>query len=387
MTKDIHKSVFDEGTLTKLAILREYIKSWFPVFIMDQKINWDRIQIYDFFAGEGTDVDGNIGSPLIFLEEMRKYCSTITKRNLKVDLFFNEFKADKYNKLTSTVHEFISICRLSGKCPNNNTSDCPFTLIEENKDFTELFNELYPEMKRTSQMPKFMFLDQNGIKFITKEVFSKLISLGRTDFLFFISSQFAKRFAEMPEFREYLNVSREEFENSKPYDCHRVILKYYKGLIPPTKNYYLAPFSIMKPNHGNIYGLIFGSNSPLGLEKFLSTAWKLDKNTGEANFNIDSDPILQGKMSLFPEDNVVKKVELFKNNLIDFLKESPRTNKEVFLFTLESGFIPTHSVEILKKLQRSGRISVKPVIGADSVKRGSFYLQFKPKREVLIKYE
>jgi three-Cys-motif partner protein len=387
MGKDIHKSVFDEGTLTKLAILREYIKSWFPVFLRDQKHFWERIQIYDFFAGEGSDIIGTNGSPIIILEELRKYCPTIKERNLKVDLVFNEFKTIKYNKLTTTVQKFLSECRLSGNCPCDDSTECPFNFSTENKDFTVLFNELYPEMKRTSKMPKFMFLDQNGIKFINRDIFSKLISLERTDFLFFISSSFAKRFAEVPEFMEYLKVSRQEFESSKPYDCHRVILKYYKSLIPLYKNYYLAPYSIRKPNNGNIYGLIFGSNSPFGLEKFLTTAWKLDKHTGEANFNIDNDPIIQGDISLFPEDNVIKKVELFKNSIIEFLKETPRTNKEVYLFTLESGFIPPHTIEILKELQRTNHIIVKSIWGSDKIKKGSYFLQYKPKREVLIRYE
>jgi len=387
MGKDIHKSVFDEGTLTKLSILREYIKSWFPVFLKDQKHYWERIQIYDFFAGEGSDIAGTNGSPIIFLEELRKYCTTIKERNLKVDLVFNEFNSNKFNKLTTIVQKFISECRVSGNCPCGDSNECPFNFTTENKDFTILFNELYPEMKRTSKMPRFMFLDQNGIKFINRDIFSKLISLDRTDFLFFISSSFAKRFAEVPEFMEYLKVSREEFESSKPYDCHRVILKYYKSLIPSYKDYKLAPFSIRKPNNGNIYGLIFGSNSPLGLEKFLTTAWKLDKHTGEANFNIDNDQIIHGNISLFPEYNVIKKVELFRNSLIEFLKETPRTNKEVYLFTLESGFIPTHTIEILKELQRTNCIIVEPVLDSEKINRGSFYLQYKPKREVLIRYE
>jgi three-Cys-motif partner protein len=387
MGKDIHKSVFDEGTLTKLEILREYLKSWFPVFIKDHKFVWEKVQIYDFFAGEGSDIAGNKGSPIIILEELRVYCQTIKERQIKVDLVLNEFKQEKYDKLNTIVTGFLSGCKTLGSCPLGNNSECPFNFIVKNEDFHVLFRELYPEMKLSSFIPRFMFLDQNGIKFINQETFSELISLNRTDFLFFISSSFAKRFAEVPEFLEYLKVSKQEFESSKPFDCHRVILQYYKNLIPSDKDYYLAPFSIRKIRSGNIYGLIFGSNSPYGLEKFLKTAWKFDKNTGEANFNIDNDSIISGEISLFPEDNVIKKVQLFQNNMIEFLKDNPRTNKEVYLFTLESGFTPTHAIEILRKLQEINHIKVDLIIGSEKIKKGSFFLQNKPKKEVLIRYE
>jgi three-Cys-motif partner protein len=321
------------------------------------------------------------------LEELRVYCQTIKERNLKVDLFFNEFKPDKYLKLNAIVKKFLSECRKSEFCPFSNSLECPFIFKTENKDFKVLFNELYYEMNRTSQIPRFMFLDQNGIKFIDHDIFSKLISLGRTDFLFFISSSFAKRFAEVPEFMEYLKVSRQEFESSKPYDCHRVILKYYKNLIPSSKEYYLAPFSIRKPNSGNIYGLVFGSNSLRGLEKFLDTAWSLDEHTGEANYDIDDDKIRTGQLSVFPEGNVVKKLVLFKESLCEFLSDQPKSNCEVYQFTLESGFTPSHAHEILVEFQNALHLKVQMKDGDEKVRKSSFYLKYHPEKVILIRYE
>ena len=61
MAKDIHITVFDEGTLTKLAVLRKYLQGWFPVFLNDRKYRWNKVEIYDFFAGEGYDAQGNHG--------------------------------------------------------------------------------------------------------------------------------------------------------------------------------------------------------------------------------------------------------------------------------------------------------------------------------------
>jgi len=319
---------------------------------------------------------------------LRVYCNSITERKQKVELFLNEYNKDKFQKLQLAISGFINACASSENCTKAIQPDCAFKISIENKDFTVLFNELFNEMSYKPHLPRFMFLDQNGIKFINKDVFSKLISLTRTDFLFFISSAYASRFAELPEFKEYLTLSREDFEVAKPYHCHRVILNYYKSIIPADKEYYLAPFSIKKPHSGNIYGLIFGSNSPLGLEKFLNTAWKLDKDTGEANFNIDDDKILETQqLSIFSEDNVIKKVGVFKQSLIDFIKKMPRTNNDIYLFTLESGFTTKHSNEILDEMQTNNEIKVTFTTGTEKVRKNSFYLKFKTEKEILITYE
>ena len=78
-------------------------------------------------------------------------------------------------------------------------------------------------------------------------------------------------------------------------------------MIPENKEYFLAPFSIKKDK--NIYGLIFGSNHSFGIEKFLNISWKLNENSGDANYNIDEEEIAEGKLSLFPEDNKPKKLQ------------------------------------------------------------------------------
>ena len=83
--------------------------------------------------------------------------------------------------------------------------------------------------------------------------------------------------------------------------------------IPIGKEYFLAPFSIKKPS--GIYGLIFGTNHTLGIEKFLRVCWKHDKLTGEANFDIDNEKINVNKPSLFSEFNISTKRQMFDESL------------------------------------------------------------------------
>ena len=47
------------------------------------------------------------------------------------------------------------------------------------------------------------------------------------------------------------------------------------------------PFTIKKKR--GVYGLIFGSKNPLGVEKFLRVAWETNPINGVANFDIFDD--------------------------------------------------------------------------------------------------
>ena len=67
--RNLHQNLFNEGTQDKLELYREYLREWLPVFINGSSV--DIIQIFDFFAGPGFDMDDNRGSPVITCDEIR----------------------------------------------------------------------------------------------------------------------------------------------------------------------------------------------------------------------------------------------------------------------------------------------------------------------------
>lgn len=222
-----------------------------------------------------------------------------------------------------------------------------------NDQFANVFDKYYPSMKRSAN---FLFLDQNGIKQITENIFNKIIQLKQTDFLFFISSSYIKRFGDLESFKKYLKITKQDLEEKSYYHVHRMVLEYYRNAIPEKMKYYLAPFSIKKTS--GIYGLIFGTNHIYGLEKFLNVCWKHDKITGEANFDIDNEKIDSNKPSLFEEYNVPTKRQVFERKLKEqILNEHLRTDVEVYLFTLEEGFLPKDANRILRELIENRSIS------------------------------
>lgn len=363
-SKDIFNKGFDEGTQIKLYILRKYLQEWLPVFLKRREKYWTDISLYDMFAGEGRDSEGVNGSPLIILEELFPYCKTIKDESLRLNVLFNEVDKKRYDALKRNIAEKRKECKNSKMCPN--AKDCILKVYEENKDFKQLFAEWYPFMQNTEQLPRFMFLDQFGIKQITEDIFEQLVSLKRTDFIFFISSSFANRFAEQPEFQTYLKLNRESFDPTKPHHCHRVVFNYYKQLIPRGTEYYLAPFSIKKGP--NIYGLIFGTNHLLGIEKFLNICWGINKNTGDANYDIDNEKINPIEPSLWVEHDISNKIQVFQNELKNkVLSNDLETNVEVYRWTFEMGCLPKHANEVLRELRKQRTINKEFLIASSNI--------------------
>ncbi|HYF32017.1 MAG TPA: three-Cys-motif partner protein TcmP [Chitinophagaceae bacterium] len=333
---DLFGKPFDDGTLDKLQIFEDYFKEWLPVFIARDNPIWKEIQIFDLFGGRGKDVNGVYGSPLRILSILNANRELIRKNKVKVRVVVNEYRPDNYNELVGNI---VSIWDKS-----------LYDVEHYNEDFNVIFDRYYNSMAQTAN---FLFLDQSGIKQITEDIFAKLIKLKKTDFLFFISSSYIKRFAEVEEFKKYLRITKQDLEGKHYYHIHRIVLNYYRSLI--TKDYFLAPFSIKKP--AGIYGLIFGSNHTYGMEKFLSVCWKHDKITGEANFDIDNEKIDISKPMLFPNMNIPNKRQVFEQNLRSkILSGELKSNVDVYIFTLNEGFLLKDAHIILKELKANNKI-------------------------------
>lgn len=341
MSRNLHNKPFDDGTMAKLDLFRFYLREWLPVFISARKIYWKTINIYDFFAGPGKDVNGVKGTPLIILEELQPYLEQIEEKKLVVNLYFNEYDKKKCHELKLNLSQAI-------KNPM-------FNIEIESLDFQVSFYKKYPVLKGKDNA-NLLFLDQTGIKQINPERFERILEIKRTDFLFFISSSTVKRFPDHPAIEKYIKLNKEEVVKTPFHKIHRLILEFYKSLIPQGMEYYLAPFSIKK--NSGLYGIIFGSHNVLGLEKFLNSAWKIDPERGTANFDIDNDNIIPGQVNLFTgKIQKPKKTEVFESSLESkIMTKEITSDKEIYLCILESGMKISHGRAVIKKLIKENKI-------------------------------
>jgi three-Cys-motif partner protein len=377
MAKEFHKNEFDDATQVKLAIFRGYIREWLPVFLTNRNSgqNVESVNVFDFFAGPGADSTGNHGSPRIVQDELRGYCEThheLKAEGVKVNLHFN----DKIERHITQLKQ----CLAENACPKD-SCNTHFSSV--------LFREAFGAGLRIMQRPRsanLVIMDQFGVKEVTPEVVNALSACPRTDILFFISSSYIRRFANEPAFQACFDLTVEELTSSDYKSIHRHICKYFRSELQGRSDYHLAPFSIKKGS--NIYGVVFGSRKLLGLEKFLKVCWALDGVTGEANYDIDEDPIRYGQRSFLPEDNVPKKEFTFQRELEGLLAgstvSSPIDNRDLYRFTLEKGFLPSHTRAHLIPLQKQGRLQVNAIGSAKPPKIGAFYLRDEKKRVIFL---
>ena len=281
---------------------------------------------------------------------------------VKVELFFNDI--EKSN--TDALKEHLDTIRCQKDCCQYYVFNDPFEKLLK----TEIINN--PMVSQNAAC--LVILDQFGIKHVDKDVFQFLSKCPTTDIMFFISSSFVKRFADATSFNARLPIRPDEIRNTDIKNIHRKLCEDYKLIIPPNTEYFLSHFSILKES--NIYGIIFGSSNLLGLDKFLNVAWELDKETGEANYDIDSDPIRKnrGNKLLFDEMNSYKKLDQFESDLKNSLIEDQMSNTQIYRFCLEHGFLPKHAKEYLKKWHDQNVLDITVLAPELCLRKGGYYI-------------
>jgi three-Cys-motif partner protein len=334
---DFHDKPFDEGTLTKLRVFELYARDWLPVFLSAQRPLRRKIHLFDFFAGPGTDTTGALGSPLRLLCQLRDYQRLAGWSSVQATVHFFDESADKIRELEE------NISKAGLRLPS-------VTLDVRPLDFVTAFREAAAILS-DPQSAKLAFIDQFGVDHVTPDVFRTLVGAPACDFLFFLSSSTLHRFRDHPAIKQKI-VRPDDY-----YHVHRAALDYYRKLLRAGERYFLAPFSIKKGS--NIYGLIFGSAHPLGIDKFLQVAWRSDEISGEADFDIHRENIRPGEMLLPLAEMRPTKIAAFESELEHLLRGGwLMTECDVMELCFEHGVKRQHAQPVLARLKREGVIDL-----------------------------
>jgi len=365
--KDLHAKPFDEGTIAKLEIFEDYAQAWLPTFIMQSK---PEICIFDLFAGTGYDLNGIQGSPIRILEKVNEYLGIIFKNKVHIKLYLNEFeptkkKQEKFEILKEACNAYLD---------KNKAVKRALTIEYYNEDFATLFPKLIPAIKKN---PSLVYLDQNGIKFLESKYLLELEKINETDFIYFVSSSYFKRFGKTEEFRAHFEVDIDEI-NSNPYRfIHRIVLNQLKSTLPSSSRLKLYPFTIKKGK--NIYGIIFGAKHPRAVDKFLDISWKKNSVNGDANFDIDDDTNKK-QFDLFSGSVPLTKIEAFKQKVeVKILSKEISNNFELLNFVYDEGHLPKHASDCLKELNNKKLIkyaSKSPLVNYDNVHKKERLLEY-----------
>ena len=332
---------FDDVTRTKLDIYARYLQEWLPVPLSGRMYVSEAV-IYDLFCGPGTDSIGVSGSPLIAAEVIRNNQENIKKSNVQVRLVLNDYLKDHIDTLSASL----------GRTIVGEDGSVLANVRYHSEPFEELLPKLVDEMN--GKNANLLFIDQFGMTGVDEDVFRILHSLNTTDVLFFISTNWFRRFAGRPEAANW-TVTKEEIMSIQYGHVHRFVTDHFHDLVGD--DYYVAPFSLKKGS--NIYGLVFASHHHLGLKKFLEVAWKKDPHSGEANFDIHNEGAGDPDQLVMFE---ARKIDEFQADLRQrILNREFSTDSDIYLHMLKSGFINKHATSVVRKLaaKKGGQIEFR----------------------------
>lgn len=355
--KDLHEEPFDESTIAKLEIFEDYAQAWIPTFVMQ---GIPTINIFDFFAGTGYDKSGVAGSPIRILEKIKEQIDNIIQKKVKINVYLNEFeptkkKQEKFELLQKACTEFLKA---------NQDVKGAIEIKYFNEDFETLFPKLISEI---NHFPCLVYLDQNGIKFLSDKYLLELEKARQTDFLYFVSSSYFKRLGHTEEFKKHIELDIEELKNNPYKFIHRNVIEQLRKRLPRNSKLKLYPFSLKKG--ANIFGIIFGAKHPLAVDKFLNIAWGRNPINGDANFDIDDDTA-KPQLDLFT-DRKKTKIEKFKENLqAKILAKEIKNNFEALEFVHDEGHIGKHAADCLREMKKKEKIDYEgasPLITYENV--------------------
>lgn len=237
-----------------------------------------------------------------------------------------------------------------------------------------MFPKLIAEIRNH---PSLVYLDQNGIKFLSDKYLLELEKTKQTDFIYFISSSYFKRLGNTDEFKKHIELDIEELKNNPYRFIHKNVIEQLRKRLPPKSNLKLYPFSIKKG--GNIFGIAFGAKHPLAVDKFLTIAWSRNPINGSANFDIDEDKSKM-QVDLFGERRLTK-IEAFKQKLRELvLAKKINNNFEALNFAYKEGHIGTHAADCLKDMKRKNEIQyegVSPLVTYENVYKKKRSVEYK----------
>lgn len=367
MRKDLHDKPFDEGTLKKLDIFEAYTKQWLPTFVMN---NYEsEICIFDLFAGPGYSITGQEGSPIRILKQVYNQIGNIFLKNKKVYVLFNEYDKDKVEKLEKACESFC-----------NNHAEQKRAIASKHVQYKILNTDvalLFPKVKTyLGKYPLLLFLDQNGIKFMSDTYLQPLLNAKKVDFLFYLSSSYFNRFGNTDEFKNIIDIDLKKAKEAPYKYIHRSILEQLREKIPVNCPTRLYPFTIKKGC--NVYGIIFGASHPRGVEKFLQTAWAENNINGDANFDIDDDRN-KGQADLFGYVELTKIMKFRQEIRQAILNGTLENNRDAFDFALNQGHLPSHAADEIKLMKKEKLISYNgrsPLVTYEKVYKDKIILNY-----------
>lgn len=354
--QDVKKNLLNHSE-AKVKLLGAYINSYLNIICNDGYTQ--KIHIYDLFCGDGIYEDGGHGSPIVIMKAIKNvYYGHLSKRRSfpKINAFFNDINPDKVSSTknaiaTKSLHQ-------SGIG----------TLEFQSEDYKLLLDTISKKLKSIKDEKSFIFLDPYQYKHIKISHIKELMSNKKTEVLLWLPTQFMYRFESngtppaLIDFIEEMVPYDKWKQSSNPWDfIEELKIGFQKTM---SEDFFVDNFSIQKDKN-TVFCLFFFSPHIKGFEKIIEAKWKIDTEYGKGWNYTGNQP------SLFHD----LKTNGLEEKLIQYLKESDRTNADIYEFVLRCSFRPKHAKEVFSALQKQGVLIVEEADGTPA-RRNSFYITY-----------
>lgn len=265
-------------TLAKHRILRHYLHAWFPILARYHS----KIVYIDGFAGPGSYIRGEEGSPLIALRALleHQHIAQISKAH-QYRFVFIEKEPERAEYLEAELAIFGS----SINWPEN----VKFEVVtgEFAVEIGGVLDRL--ENEGFGSAPRFTFVDPFGYAGTPMRVIKRLVETPRSEVLIFFPYPSIERFAGYLPQEEHFNelfasstVWRRPLQESDP-DRKRsgFVEAYERRLKEFTSLAHVWKFELIDKGEDHFF-LIFATNSEDGLSEMKVAGWSVDKFSGVA---------------------------------------------------------------------------------------------------------
>ncbi len=349
----------DPHTRAKHDILRRYLQAWQAIL---PRGGFPEIAYFDGFAGPGSYLGGEDGSPIIALRIAMAVPITTTRMRF-VFVERDERRVEALRAAVSTL----------GTLPNHITVQIVPT------DFESAFAEFVRpyDARKAPLPPTFAFIDPFGYS-VPFSIVQKVLSYPSCEVLLNFMYEEINRFINPPKekqqqagdlfgqqepapapvqgraalearFDSFFGCGewRAAIDNGAPAERSRLLHGLYsRQLRGPAAAKYVRSFQMKNDRDATDYFLFFATKNRLGLQKMKEAMWRVDAG-GEFTFSDATDPnqtVLFGTPTTDP----------LKRQLVRRFSGMQATVAEVAEFVLsETAFRETHFKPVLKELERS----------------------------------
>lgn len=346
------KITLQEHSVAKVALYGTYLSIYLSILSRVRAVR--RIFIMDLLCGEGMYENSAKGSPLIALDTIKNHYDT-NKSCPNITLWFND---NGPSEIEEGVHKVDRVKRFSSSI--SLPANVKIEFYKE--DYENILPSAIEEVRKTPDVKGLFFIDPYGYKERSLAEIHMILKGGKTEVLLFMPVSFMYRFAErsareaFPGSEHLKRFLTELFGNNiprfgSPFDFIQQVRDKLRAILG-SQGYFVDTF-IIERGHGSVYCLFFFTSNILGFEKMLEAKWKMDSHHGRGHSQTAATP-------MFSE------IELsgYRQKLAKFIDGTEqRTNKDLYRFGLENGFLPKHTNEVLESWKKEGRLEVLPLNG------------------------